>query len=204
MSILRNTFGFIVFFLFSSSFAASFDCTRSANKVEKTICSDNELSALDEGLSIQFKQLIDRTHVPKIFIEEQRTWIKKDRNSCTDASCLKRVYLNRITELSKRLEEDVACPIAEQALIGSWKGVESSDFEEMAFELDDGKRAFLSWRHQHIEMIGRWEFKDCIIHITHPDNSMLSFDYTVKKYTRGTLYLQETGHKDPVLYQRLK
>lgn len=204
MLIARSALGSVLFFLFSASIAASFDCTKSVNEVEEAICSNKELSALDESLSIQFKQLVTRTQKPKTLIEEQKAWMKKDRNVCKDLSCLKNAYVSRIASLNDKSKTSSTCSITEQALIGTWKGAESSDFEEMAFLLDGERRSFLSWRHGHQEMIGNWQFRDCVIYIIHPDNAKLSFDYVVKKYVRGTLYLQEIGQEELVLYQRFR
>lgn len=204
MLIARSLLGSLLFFLFSASIAASFDCTKSVNAIEEAICSNKELSALDENLSIQFKKLVAHAQKPKTLIEEQKAWIKKDRNVCKNLPCLKNAYVSRIASLNDKSKTSSTCPITEQVLIGTWKGAEFSDFDEMVFVLDGETRSFLSWRHGHPEMIGNWQFRDCVIYITHSDNAKLSFDYVVKKYVRGTLYLQEIGQKELVLYQRLR
>lgn len=190
-------------FVLSPTFAASFDCARARNATEKTICTDRELSILDEELGVKFKKALVSARNSKALINEQRTWIKQERNSCADAACLKRSYKSRIAELSTKSVPE-PCPISEHALLGAWKGVGATDFDEMVFKSNNGKRTFLSWRHEHIEMTGHWELQNCEIHIAHPDNSMLSFDYKIRGYENGVLNLLEVGEKEARFYQRIR
>jgi uncharacterized protein len=116
--------------IYSSAFAASFDCSKASNTIEKTICSDSEMSELDEKLSILYKQsLISRPDLKS----EQIQWIRETRQ-CEKSSeildCVKTSYENRIeyiktlsaNVLSKEREADV--PILqknEQEIRGSEK-----------------------------------------------------------------------------------
>jgi uncharacterized protein len=96
------------FFLFSigtvlsvaalNSYAASFDCRKASTLVENVICSDNEISALDDSLSAAYSSALAEGKADKIK-REQKKWLKK-RNSCKDKECVKKQYVQRINELS--------------------------------------------------------------------------------------------------------
>jgi uncharacterized protein len=79
--------------------AASFDCAKASTKVEKLICSDSELSKLDEDLSKAYQQSLERSDVKKGATVSQRQWLKNERNICQNAECIKTAYERRIKEL---------------------------------------------------------------------------------------------------------
>lgn len=85
-----------------SAHAASFDCAKAASKIEKLICSDDELSKLDETLSKTYQQALARSGDDKPQeIAEQRSWLKITHMSCKDAACLKDHYSERIHYLTE-------------------------------------------------------------------------------------------------------
>ena len=74
--------------------AASFDCSKASNKVERTICSVASISALDEKLAVAYKK------AGCSYKQSQRDWLKK-RNKCgADANCLFIEYTARIKFLT--------------------------------------------------------------------------------------------------------
>lgn len=83
----------------SGIFAASFDCEKAASKIEKLICSDDELSQLDESLSEAYLQALERANIKQQIIESQREWLKYERNLCQTVECMKKAYVTRINEL---------------------------------------------------------------------------------------------------------
>lgn len=90
-----------------SLLGASFDCAKAATKVEKMICANPELSALDENLSKTFKEALKATDDKEQLKKEQFAWMK-ERNKCQDVECLKIEYENRLTtflsfDLTKKL-----------------------------------------------------------------------------------------------------
>jgi uncharacterized protein len=87
-----------VFGLFQHAQAASFDCKKAGNKIERTICQDPEISMLDEELSKAYKVLRAKE---KEVVKEQRAWLKI-RNKCGDTACLKKIYSERVAELVSR------------------------------------------------------------------------------------------------------
>lgn len=84
--------------------SASFDCKKATTWVEKTICESTELSKLDEAMAKKYKNdLINESNDKDSkdwVIYEQRTWLKFQRNTCKDTSCLIREYEEYIEEKS--------------------------------------------------------------------------------------------------------
>jgi len=104
----------ILFLLISSigkpAFSASFDCAKASTPIEKTICADSKLSALDEELARVFaerkKQLKGNTEALNKLTRNQRAWLaslkrKSDgAKACSDSrECLLAGYQKRIKEL---------------------------------------------------------------------------------------------------------
>lgn len=84
-----------------ASYAASFDCRKAVSVVEKLICSDKTLSALDDELAEVYRMLRNDLDSEKVaaLAEAQRSWIGK-RNICKeDRACLKFSYDKRVSEL---------------------------------------------------------------------------------------------------------
>jgi uncharacterized protein YecT (DUF1311 family) len=79
--------------------AASFDCGKATSDIEKIICSNEELSKLDESLNKAYLKALERPDIRKQMIESQKQWLKNERNACKNAECLKKTYETRIKEL---------------------------------------------------------------------------------------------------------
>jgi uncharacterized protein len=87
------------FVLLVTAQAAGFDCAKASTKVEKLICSDAELSKLDEDLSKTYQKSLERSDIKQKAVQSQRQWLKDRRNACQSADCLKREYASRISEI---------------------------------------------------------------------------------------------------------
>jgi len=114
--------------------SASFDCGKAATAVEKSICRDSGLSALDEELSRLYKQALSRTPNPQALKAEQRQWLKTERNRCSDGDCLHRAYNGRIEALS-----DAPKPTA---IIEGLTGIYEGDTGELRVRELDGRIRF--------------------------------------------------------------
>lgn len=81
--------------------SASFDCNSAATWVEKTICKNPELSKLDETMAEKYKQNLadtsDKDYKNNLIID-QRTWLRFQRNTCTETKCLIREYKEYVEE----------------------------------------------------------------------------------------------------------
>lgn len=79
--------------------AASFDCAKAATLVETAICSNQELSTLDDSLTSVYQKAIRRSQTPDTLKEAQRAWLKR-RNACQNTHCIKVLYKQRLAELT--------------------------------------------------------------------------------------------------------
>jgi uncharacterized protein YecT (DUF1311 family) len=89
--------------------AASFDCAKASTKVEKLVCADPQVGALDERLAAAFKAIHPETWeagspewgrwAPRI--DDQRRWLRTVRDRCVDAGCLSKAYTERIATLER-------------------------------------------------------------------------------------------------------
>ena len=95
----------LILLLSISLFGASFDCTKAQSNVEKMICSDVELSALDDNLSKAFKEALKSTEDKDQLKKEQFLWMK-ERNQCKDNACTQKSYKSRTAELKVFLTDD--------------------------------------------------------------------------------------------------
>jgi uncharacterized protein YecT (DUF1311 family) len=84
--------------LASGGQAASFDCTKASSLAEKVICSDRELSDLDDSLSLSYRNALANFDDASEIKVSQRNWLRK-RNLCKDKACLKQAYVQRLNEL---------------------------------------------------------------------------------------------------------
>jgi len=83
--------------------AASFNCAKATTSIEKMICSNTQLSDLDELLVVSYKKAMARTQDKQSFKSEQQQWLKFTRNICQDVECLKDAYTIRISELNEKV-----------------------------------------------------------------------------------------------------
>jgi uncharacterized protein len=83
------------------SLAAGFNCEKASSAVEKIICSDSELSRMDENMTAAYKKAAASAVDPVPLSADQKLWLKNTRNACRDASCLGKAYQERIAELDK-------------------------------------------------------------------------------------------------------
>lgn len=79
--------------------AASFDCTKATSISEKTVCSDPELSRLDDALTATYRSALNRVSDQKSLLNEQKHWLQI-RDSCDTHRCTREVYERRIMALA--------------------------------------------------------------------------------------------------------
>lgn len=87
--------------LSQTAFSASFDCEKARTLIEKTICSNQELSNLDDSLMLAYKEARKNSETPDDIKHAQRAWLKSKRNLCQTAECLIQVHKERILELQQ-------------------------------------------------------------------------------------------------------
>ncbi len=79
--------------------SAGFNCAKASTPVEKMICTDAQLSKLDELLKVAYKKALANSSDPTVLKEVQLEWLQDARNPCTEIECLKQVYTARLAEL---------------------------------------------------------------------------------------------------------
>jgi uncharacterized protein len=80
--------------------AASFACEKAQTRIEKAICADAELSQLDEYLARYYGGARAGLGAGAgCLAADQRSWLSRTRNACTDTACLKKAYRERLGEL---------------------------------------------------------------------------------------------------------
>ena len=88
--------------LASNANAASFDCKSSNTEIEKKVCSNAELSSLDETLNSHYTiAKIVSTNFNEL--KESQVWWLKKRNVCQSVECLLEEYDKRIDNLTYAL-----------------------------------------------------------------------------------------------------
>jgi uncharacterized protein YecT (DUF1311 family) len=99
---------FALTLLFPSSYVsgASFNCNKSHTFIEHAICSNRQLSGLDEKLDRAYKKTLQTAIVPDSLKEEQRVWLTDERNVCQDVACLTQVYKQRLESLATYSERE--------------------------------------------------------------------------------------------------
>jgi len=125
----NNIFLFMVSFLFSAGIhAASFDCTKAARAIDKAICNDSELSALDEKLAAVYaKEFAVNPDVK----EGQREWLRSLKQCNGDfnalAACLKPMFLDRINYLEKQIESHTLQSASNSSVISPQQNANAVD-----------------------------------------------------------------------------
>ena len=94
---------FTSFSFLNITHAASFDCKKAATTVEKTICSEPELSRLDNELAFVYRNALKKVADPKTLKAQQFKWLSV-RNKCRTGSCLISVYQTQIDLLIAKKE----------------------------------------------------------------------------------------------------
>jgi uncharacterized protein YecT (DUF1311 family) len=93
----------IICFAISNVHAASFDCKKAKTEIEKMICSDKEISKLDEEMDRAYKKALSLVSYKQQMKRQQQEWVKTLRNACEDEPCLQREYRDRIAALNSTL-----------------------------------------------------------------------------------------------------
>lgn len=113
----------------STSHAASFDCSKAFSLVEKTICSESQLSELDNLLMKSYKKAMTNSIDKGLLKSDQKNWLANVRNKCQDSICLSRVYKDRISTLNNSVAvSDIA---SKEGVSGSYTYIEKGFYGTM-------------------------------------------------------------------------
>lgn len=81
------------------AFSPSFDCERASIGSERLICSDRGLAALDVEMMSVYERLADGNPDKKALLDEQISWMKNKRDTCSTTECMADAYRSRIEEM---------------------------------------------------------------------------------------------------------
>jgi uncharacterized protein len=179
--------------------AASFDCAKAGTPVERMVCADPGVSALDERVADAYKAACARD--PRVK-ESQREWLAGTRNKCGSTACLSQAYTARLEALG---QAGPACAVAAAQLVGHWLNVaDTADpFEEADFTSDKGEQAFVSFVHHAPFITGTWTLQDCKLHIA-GSGDRTDFDYAVTGLAKGRLSLKDDSDGSAVVLRKAK
>jgi uncharacterized protein YfaP (DUF2135 family) len=123
---IRSTVLMLSAFAAFPAAAAGFDCTKAKLPVEKLICSDSELSRLDQRLAEIYARLRAQSGKDKTVLKQladtQKSWIR-ERNRCADTDCLQTAYRQRLSELEAPSAGSAAASesLVIDAPLGGWR-----------------------------------------------------------------------------------
>jgi uncharacterized protein len=86
-----------------SAAAASFDCAKPANPIEKAVCADPALSAADAQLTQRLADAMARSLDPDRLDDEQRQWLGRLGKGEADSATIAAAYQNRLGQLDRQL-----------------------------------------------------------------------------------------------------
>lgn len=81
-------------------FSASFDCNLAKQDAEKLVCSNIELSKLDDELSKLYSDVKVKAQDKNQLMSSQLDWLKYDRNNCNNLACVFNAYESRMDILN--------------------------------------------------------------------------------------------------------
>jgi uncharacterized protein len=94
-----------IYLLSTHANSASFNCSKASTWVEKTVCTNAELSKLDEAMAKKYRKDLtnaandeDSEAYKNNVILNQKLWLNFQRNTCKDTKCLIREYTEHIEE----------------------------------------------------------------------------------------------------------
>lgn len=104
MKILRLPFIACLSLTLPSALAASFDCQNASTAMEQAICASDDLSALDDQLSLTYRAHLGSPELDPVQLRKaQRSWLRNTRRRCeaTEAltDCLSDAYRERLEGL---------------------------------------------------------------------------------------------------------
>ena len=81
----------------------SFSCAAAVNQVERAICADPRLSALDAQTASLYQRARANAADTGTLADEQTAWLYR-RNRCGDAGCIRESYAERRAEIGRWLD----------------------------------------------------------------------------------------------------
>jgi len=100
--------------LATPAFSASFDCSKGGSANEKIICTDPQLSAMDDQLAKTFKQARKKADDRRAFnVASDKQWRWREKN-CSTRECLVDWYRLRQSELEAALADPASAAVSDK------------------------------------------------------------------------------------------
>ncbi|CAG7856314.1 hypothetical protein MCAMS1_00747 [biofilm metagenome] len=103
---MKKLFLVLVLALSTNAHAVSFNCKKASTLVENVICSDKNLSKLDDTLASSYKDTLKTSINSEKLRNEEAAWLV-ERNACKDKVCVKLAYEKRINELVNQANSQI-------------------------------------------------------------------------------------------------
>lgn len=84
-----------------AALARSFDCSRLTSMASQLICGDTDLARADKELADLYGRKLASSANKTRVRDDQRSWLRDERNRCSDKACLQRAYRSRIEALKR-------------------------------------------------------------------------------------------------------
>lgn len=84
----------------SHALARSLDCSKLISVPSQLVCGDAELARVDKELANAYAQAMKSKNQARLRTD-QRTWLRDQRNRCSDKACLLLAYRTRIDEVKR-------------------------------------------------------------------------------------------------------
>lgn len=132
---------FVLCFISFPLFAASFNCTKASQTVDKIICQDPSLNLKDSYMGLLYLSISgDSSNIKQKLMHSQKQWLD-ERNRCTTAPCITKAYDQRIAEL-KQYHPSIS-KVNNAPLKGKWLNSYSNQFASSTLEITEmGKNGF--------------------------------------------------------------
>lgn len=108
--LVKYGFGLMYLGLSFAAHSANFDCSKATQKVEKMICSDIELSAMDSDIYSAYSYARSATGNSKAFKENGLMAVKWRNQNCSTPKCIREWYRDREYELLRIAETGFVPP----------------------------------------------------------------------------------------------
>jgi len=135
-------FAILLALLSSPAAAASFDCAKAATAVEKIVCADKGISALDDELNRLYQQRLAVALDQEGMKSMQRNWLKALGERCKDADCVKMDYDIQVETLKGPVSEEFSfnykTPV-EKRISVTGQSKEGFNFRLTQTDVDDGR-----------------------------------------------------------------
>jgi uncharacterized protein len=80
---------------------AVIDCSKATSNADRLVCSNDRLAAAEEMMARAYRDALRRGVDRDKLQRSQRQWKTQVRDSCNDAACLERAYVERMSELNE-------------------------------------------------------------------------------------------------------